>query len=96
MARREKPKFDEKSLTKGQLRKLNALRKSLGPEIADRAFSEWLARQPAEAALGEDRHAATITGALSALVLEKKLRIRRGGYLVKRGRGRVIVTPAEA
>jgi hypothetical protein len=30
--------IDQKSLTKGQTRKLNALRKSLGDKIADKAF----------------------------------------------------------
>ena len=32
-------------LTKGQVRKLNALRKSLGNKIADPAFSKWLKTQ---------------------------------------------------
>ena len=32
--------IDEAALTKGQLRKLNALRKSVGPTIADEAFSK--------------------------------------------------------
>ena len=36
---------DESSLTKGQRRRLNALRKSVGDEIAVRAFVEWLASQ---------------------------------------------------
>ena len=34
--------INETSLTKGELRKLDALRKSLGTAIADRAFSQWL------------------------------------------------------
>ena len=40
------PTFKERDLTKGQLRKLTALRKSLGEEIADKAFAEWLASLP--------------------------------------------------
>ena len=40
--------INEKTLTKGQLRKLNALRKSLGTKIADRAFTHWLKAQPAK------------------------------------------------
>ena len=40
-----KPKIDEKGLKKGQLRKLEALRNSLGPEIADEAFLKWMAGQ---------------------------------------------------
>ena len=37
--------IDESTLTKGQLRKLNALRKSVGNEVGERAFSEWLPQQ---------------------------------------------------
>lgn len=36
------PAIDESALTKGQLRKLNALRKSIGNDIGECAFSEWL------------------------------------------------------
>ena len=35
--------IDESTLTKGQLRKLNSLRKSVGNDIGERAFAEWLA-----------------------------------------------------
>ena len=37
--------IDEATLTKGQRRKLNALRKSVGDGIAERAFIEWLSTQ---------------------------------------------------
>ena len=83
--------IDEAALKKGQLRKLNALRKSVGPAIADEAFSKWLA-QPVEAPEG-DANAAVISNALWGLVQEGKLSIQRGGYIVRRGRGRVIVEP---
>lgn len=83
--------FNESELTKGQLRKLTALRKSLGQEIADEAFTKWLASQPLEAAEPEDANARMIEEALVHLVNEKGLRIPRGGYHVRRGRGRVIV-----
>ncbi|MCY3671045.1 MAG: hypothetical protein OXH14_08175 [Alphaproteobacteria bacterium] len=85
--------FDESVLTKGQLRKLNALRKSLGPAIADEAFAKWLA-QPAEMP-ETDENARVIADTLWGLVQDSKLMIRRGGYIVRRGRGRVIVEPAE-
>ena len=42
MPRKRKNGGSESHLTKGQLRKLNALRKSLGPEIGERAFYAWL------------------------------------------------------
>lgn len=81
--------IDEAALTKGQVRKLNALRRSLGPAIADEAFAKWLA-QPAEAPEA-DRNAEVISDALWAMVQEGRVSIRRGGYVVRRGRGRVIV-----
>ena len=81
--------IDETALTKGQLRKLNALRKSVGSSIADEAFAKWLG-QAADAA-DTDENAEIIADALWALIQEGKLTIRRGGYLVRRGRKRVIV-----
>jgi len=96
MPKKPTPKIDESSLTKGQLRKLNAVRKSFGPEIADKAFAQWLAEAPAELPGPEDENAKQIQAAIEPLVLSNKIRIPRGGYLVRRGRGRVIVErPAE-
>jgi hypothetical protein len=91
MARRRKSGFNEGDLSKGQLRKLNALRKSLGEDIGTRAFSEWLSTQDNGAAEPNDKYARTITEALQPLIKSGKLRIPRGGYLLRRGRGRVIV-----
>ena len=84
--------FDESALTKGQLRTLNALRKSLGTAIADEAFAKWL--QQAAAEPEEDENARAISDSLWGLIEEGKLSIRRGGHIVRRGRGRVIVEPA--
>ncbi len=81
--------IDENSLTKGQVRKLNALRKSLGPAIADEAFSKWLASEGTEPE--SDSNATLISETLWKLVQDGSLSIRRGGYVVRRGRGRVIV-----
>ena len=39
--------IDESSLSKGEIRKLKALRKSVGNEIGDKAFAEWLSSRPA-------------------------------------------------
>lgn len=85
--------IDEAALTKGQLRKLNALRKSVGPAIADEAFSKWL-EQSVEA-LETDKNAEIISNALWDMIQEGRLSIGRGGYVVRRGRGRVIVEPRE-
>ena len=85
--------IDEAALTKGQLRKLNALRKSLGPAIADEAFAKWLAQAANDEPEG-DENTRVIADALWGLIRDGKLTIRRGGYMVRRGRGRVIVEPA--
>ena len=85
--------IDESALTKGQLRKLTALRKSVGPDIGERAFSEWLASQGK--AGRADKNVETIVDALWPLVQQGKLKIRRGGYLVTRGRERILVEPVE-
>ena len=83
--------IDEAVLTKGQLRKLNALRKSVGPAIADEAFAKWL--EQAVEAPGPDRNSEVISDALWKLIQEGRLSIPRGGYIVRRGRKRVIVEP---
>ena len=69
--------MDEGALTKGQLRKLNALRKSVGEEIGERAFAEWLASQAKVEK--KDKNIEVIVDALWALVQQGKLSIRRGG-----------------
>ena len=92
MPRQAAKKFDEKALNKGHLRKLQALRKSLGDQIADKAFGEWISKQAAPSAgEPEDRNAKLIADTLDPLVKAGTLRILRGGYVVRRGRGRVIV-----
>ena len=37
--------IDQSTLTKGQVRKLNALLKSVGDDIADVAFGKWMKTQ---------------------------------------------------
>ena len=84
--------IDENALTKGQRRKLNALRKSVGTEIGEQAFAAWLASQPEAKA---DANAALIVDTLWPLVQQGALAIPRGGYLVRRGRGRIVVETAK-
>ena len=85
------PAFKERDLNKGQLRKLNALRKSLGKGIADKAFAEWFASLPEDMPEMGDKNAEAIAELLTPAVLEKKIKLPRGGYVIRRGRGRVIV-----
>lgn len=96
MLKKTAPKFDEKKLTKDQLRKLNAVRKSFGQKIADKAFAEWLTEQPKEKVILEDRNVKLIVEVLEPLVMGNKLKIPRGGYLVTRGRGRIVVSRAKS
>jgi hypothetical protein len=90
MPRKARSQINEKKLSKGHLRKLNALRKSLGDEIADEAFAKWLAQQP-DATAPADSNAAKIAEAITKLATAGEVRIPRGGYVLRRGRGRVIV-----
>ena len=61
-------------------------------DIGERAFAEWLSSQAAKPET--DRNAELIAESLWALVQEGQLRIRPGGYVVKRGHGRLVVEPA--
>ena len=94
MGRTSSGGIDVSSLTRGQLRKLIALKKSVGDEIGERAFAEWLASRGGSAAQ-EDGNATTIVDALWPLVQQGTLAIPRGGYLIRRGRGRIIVERAK-
>ena len=85
--------IDETNLTKGQLRKLMALRRSLGSAIADEAFAKWFEQAAEEPAT--DENAVIVANTLYGLIQEGKLQIRRGGYVVRRGRGRIIVEACE-
>ncbi len=81
--------INEKALSKGEVRKLNALRKSLGVEIAEEAFTKWMAQQ-ANGNGATDPNIEIIEDALSPLM--DRVRIPRGAaYAVRRGRGRFIV-----
>ena len=86
----------QEELTKGQSRKLTALRKSVGEDIGTKAFNQWLKTQKKGKEGSLDKTAEAIAGDLAALLKKKNLAIPRGGYLLKRGRGRVIVTRAAA
>ncbi len=95
MSRRAKYGINETHLSKGELRKLNALRKSLGDDIANRAFSEWMSSEGNAGGQNSDKNAYAITEALHPLIESGRLSIPRGGYHVRRGRGRVIVERPE-
>ena len=86
----------ETNLTKGQLRKLNALRKSVGPAIGERAFVKWLKKANSDKNTEGDRNADLIAEAVYGVLRDRRLGIPRGGYLVRRVRGWVLVERAAA
>jgi len=90
-----KLEVDETTLTKMQIRKLNALRRSVGDVIGTEAFAEWYNGRARDTACGaKDRTAAAIAETLMQLIRTGKIKsLPRGGYIVKRGRGRIIVAP---
>ena len=86
--------IDESVLTKGQLRKLVALRKfwvlrSLTRRSPNGSASRSRRRRPTKTEQ-------VIADALWGLIEEGRLSIRRGGYVIRRGRGRVIVEARES
>ncbi len=89
---KSKYQIKESALTKGEVRKLTALRKSLGDEIADKAFSAWFAQQDKGSPAKGDPNISVIEAAL-APHLNKMSFPRGGGYTIKPGRGRVVVEP---
>ena len=96
MAMRSSNPLDESTLTKGQRRKLNALRKSVGDEIGEQAFAAWLSSQSQTSGAATDENVGLIVDTLWPLVQDGTLAIPRGGYLLRRGRGRIIVEPARS
>ena len=79
---------DLSTLTKGQTRKLNALRKSLGNEIANDAFAKWMKTQTKEETIQVDPVAEKIKAALSSLEQDKAFRLGSKGYNIKRLKGK--------
>ena len=72
-----------------QVRKLGALRKSLGKKIADKAFAEWLKEQStASNEQKTDPVAAMIVAALKPLEKDKSLNLGQHGYSIRRSKGR--------
>ena len=88
-----KPSLDESTLTKMEVRKLNALRKSIGDDLGTKAFVEWQNTRPAAPeSTPVDKTAEAIAGAVMGLIDSGAIKgLPRGGYTVRRGRGRVVV-----
>ena len=80
--------MQESELTKGQVRKLKALRKSLGNKIADPAFSKWLKTQNSnKSAVKADPVANQLEGSLKSLA-STNINLGTWGYTIKRSKGK--------
>lgn len=79
--------IDEKKLTKGQLRKLNALRKSVGNELGEDVFNKWLAQQAAMKPK-PDPISEKIGAALAGYENDASFRLGNYGYTIRRARGK--------
>ena len=81
--------IDETGLSKGQVVKLKALRKSLGEDLADDVFAKWFKRQGSKNEVEKPDHVARkIVDALSKLVDDDTFRLGNQGYTIRRARGK--------
>jgi hypothetical protein len=80
--------IDHSALTKGQIRKLNALRKSVGDDIAEDAFGKWMKSQSQTPKEVRDPVADALVTALDRFKNDKTFRLGAKGYAVKRARGK--------
>ena len=80
--------IDHSALTKGQVRKLNALRKSVGDDIAEDAFSKWMKSKSQTPKEGSDPVADALVAALDQFKDDKTFRLGNKGYVVKRSKGK--------
>ena len=82
--------IDETGLTKGLVRKLNALRKSVGDDLAEEVFARWLEREAASQAKSKpDPVAMKIVGALAGFENDPKFKLGNYGYILRRAKGKV-------
>ena len=80
--------IDHSTLTKGQVRKLNALRKSIGDDIAENAFGKWMTAQTKTPKDARDPVADALVAALDQFKDDKTFRLGTKGYVVKRSKGK--------
>ena len=80
--------IDQSTLTKGQVRKLNALRKSVGDDIAEDAFGKWMMNQSKTPKEVRDPVADALVAALSHLNHDKGFKLGNKGYVVRRAKGK--------
>ena len=81
--------IDETGLTKGLVRKLNALRKSVGDDLAEEVFAKWLESQATSQAKDKpDPVAVKIVEVLAGLEHDPKFNLGNHGYILRGARGK--------
>jgi len=80
--------IDQSALTKGQVRKLNTLRRSIGDDIAEDAFGKWMKTQSKTPKEVRDPVADALVAALSRLTSDKSFKLGTKGYVVRRAKGK--------
>ena len=80
--------IDEGTLNKGQLRKLTALRRSVGDKLGEEVFVKWLARQVEASAPKVDPVAVKIQEALAGFAKDRSFNLGVYGYTIRRARGK--------
>ena len=80
--------IDETNLTKSQVRKLNALRKSIGNKLAEGTFPKWLKAQPKAAPIdAPDPVAEKLLEVLKTLENDTSIKLGNWGYAIRRAKG---------
>ena len=80
--------IDQSTLTKGQIRKLNALRKSVGDDIAEDAFGKWMKTQSKTPKEVRDPVADALVGAMDQFKDDKSFKLGTKRYVVRRAKGK--------
>ncbi len=80
--------INEKDLSKGEIRKLTALKKSVGDKLGEKIFAEWFSAKPAAAAENIDPIAVKIEEALAGYAKDKEFKLGVRGYSVRRAKGK--------
>ena len=82
--------IDETGLTKGLVRKLNALRKSVGDDLAEEVFAKWLEREAdlTSKRATPDPVAVKIAEVLAGFENDPKFNLGNHGYTLRRAKGK--------
>lgn len=80
--------IDETNLSKGNIARLKALRKSIGDKLADDAFSKWMKEQSSAKPVDvSDPVAEKLLEALKSLEKDKSIKLGNWGYAIRRAKG---------